>query len=152
MNLAQIWSYITGFSSILCCLGSAGLLGGTIYWTRKMTLDTDEKDLQGRSLNLYMVGGHIFMLIVQSTLVYMRWVAQYDISFKIKFKIICFLQVTNAVLDTLVCCLICLMTSDRNIKNYYKLGQYQAKMTSSSYPSSTGNSDETEEQRTERKR
>jgi hypothetical protein len=47
----------------LCCVGSVVMLGGTIFWVRKMTLSKDTSGLQADALNLRMVFGHIALLL-----------------------------------------------------------------------------------------
>jgi hypothetical protein len=40
-NLSNQLFYVYCGFTVLCCLVSAGLLGGTIFWVRKMTLTED---------------------------------------------------------------------------------------------------------------
>ena len=54
--------FMCGFAG-LCCVGSVGLLGGTVFWVRKMTLSKDTCGLQADALNLKMVFGHIALLL-----------------------------------------------------------------------------------------
>jgi hypothetical protein len=54
----------------LSCVLSAILLGGTVYWVRKLTFNKDETELQASSLNLYTVFGHILLLALQIVVIY----------------------------------------------------------------------------------
>jgi hypothetical protein len=57
----------------MCCIGSAGFLGGTIYWAHRMTLN--ESGLKASALSMPTVIGHIVLLTVESVEVYLIVVA-----------------------------------------------------------------------------
>jgi hypothetical protein len=61
-NLAKYsYHFSCGFAG-LCCVGSVGLLSGTVFWVRKMTFSNEASGLKADALNLKMVFGHIFLL------------------------------------------------------------------------------------------
>lgn len=51
------------WSTSLCCVSSAGLLGGTIYWVQRMTKSDSTIGLKADALNFRMVIGHIVLLL-----------------------------------------------------------------------------------------
>jgi hypothetical protein len=59
---SRMFTFVCIFAG-LSCLGSVSLLGGTIFWVRKMTISEDTSGLQANALNLKMVFGHIALLL-----------------------------------------------------------------------------------------
>jgi hypothetical protein len=133
---------MSGFAG-LCCIGSVGLLGGTVFWVRKMTFLNDASGLQAEALNLKMVFGHIALLLTQIAVVFLNAKVYYGSNFSRGYKIECTQYVINAALDTIVCCLICGLISDFDFQSRFKQGvQAVIKMTSSSETSESSDSEE----------
>ena len=91
------------------CFGSIALLGGTIYWVRQMTLTTEAGQLQASALNLYTVFGHILLLVAQSIVVFFNVIAfsTQILPDSLDRKIFSTINVSSALVDIYVCCLIC---------------------------------------------
>jgi hypothetical protein len=93
----------------LCCIGSVGLILGTIYWVRRMTITKDEKELKAGGLSLPTVLGHIFLLTLESVEVWLNVIGWSTAKFTLSttHKIQCSMNVSIAFLDVFLCCLIC---------------------------------------------
>ena len=55
--------YFVGSFVGLCCVGSVGMLAGTIYWVRKISLKTGNNEVKAGSLDYRMVFSHIALLL-----------------------------------------------------------------------------------------
>jgi uncharacterized Tic20 family protein len=105
---------MSGFAG-LCCIGSVCLLGGTIFWVRRMTFSKDSSGLQADSFNLKMVFGHIALLLAQISIVIINVVPSTNAFIDASIQ-----YVISTTLDTIVCCLICSLISESDFLSCFK--------------------------------
>jgi hypothetical protein len=138
----------------LCSLVSAGFLGGTIYWVHKMTCKREANQLQASSLNYFTVSGHVGLLIIQSTVAYFSFYAKSAPKIKLStaYKISSTQNISTALLDLFLCCLICFLIYDKDFYSCFRQGaDFIARMTSSSNEITSSDSDETSEKKADKK-
>ena len=70
INTQKIALFFIASSVCLCCIVSAGFLGGVIYWAHQMTITKDMSELRAGSINYLMVFVHIGLILLQACVIY----------------------------------------------------------------------------------